>query len=1434
MVKKTEENSIIRSIIGMHTSALQLAVDYKDKERREVFITPSMFIETIASMKYLYAKAKRSIESKSQMFTTGVDKIVETQSFIDTLKESLEKKKPELLIKNEEIAALQIKLDAMEAELKPIYERVSAEEAIVNKEFQVADKLKKECEEELKEVNVILEEAKEAINTINTQDLYTVKSYNNPPAEVKMVMSAMCIILGRKPEVDKSGKQNYWPAAKLLLNEGTKLFQRLNGLTEKDLNQKSVDRVRKEYISLPMFDPVKIWNISRPASAFCKWVQAADKMEDAFRKVVPKREKMKEAEDKASKMKTELSLKQEELLKYQVKRDELKKQKNENEAEKIALEEEIKVTELRYDRAIVLIEALSEEKVSWEEKLEVMKGKFPHILGDCVMSAGVLVYLGPFSGRYRNIEIDKWMKIAEANKIVLSEKFSLEEAIGDAMEIRKWTIKGLPNDSISREKGLIVYKTTKVPLIIDPQTQANKWIKSIEKDRDLIVTRLEKDDFLKCLDKAITFGKPLLIESVPVDIDPVIYPVLTKQTFRDTGGCLSIKIGENVYDYNSAFKCFLTTKLSNPTFQPELTCKVAVVNFMITKEGLEDQLLELTVSKERPDLEESRIKIIEQNHNNSIKMEEIESEILNTLKNAEGNILDNEGAINTLKRSNILSQSIKERQRQAIINEALNEEARKVYRKLAFHGMLIFFCCQSLTIVNKTYEYSLAWYNKMYLRAVEQSEKSTFVDQRIDNIIDRLNYIIYSNVCRGLYEKDKTIFSMLLAITILRKEAKVNEAQLMYFVSPFDVVKFKDDKSRVEWISDSIWKKIKATEILEGKFMGLSDRISAHSELWETWFSSTKPDEAEVPEPFQEASDLERLILFKIFRPEVVIKNIKVFIQNSIGKEFVKSPTFEIEVSFNESTYSLPLIFLLPGINPLAALEDFAQKLEQQDVRKISLGQGQAPIAERAIEEAKFSGNWVILENCHLYPSWMPKLAQICEDLSDPQTSESKNISTFRLWLTTYPSDDFPLVILQNSIKMSNEPPEGLNTNVELSFRNNPIADVEGFFEGHPQPDIFKPLVYSLCLFHAIVQERRNFGPIGWNRLYEFSMSDLRVSLLNMFEFTRQNHQILPYKALYYMIGECNYGGRVTDYHDRVLLHTLLQDVLSPKIFYPGHRYSELEEFDVPPTDMPYEGYLEFISKLPQDPPPELYGLHNNALISRAIQETDSIASKVIEILAGASMTGSSSSGGAGAVADADDKVITPIVELKERVPEKFIEKMVNTKYPVMPEESMNTVLQQEVVRFNVLIATVHSTLAQLIDALRGNTVMSGELEEMLESITQKKIPKIWLRVSYPSNKSLASYIIDLASRVRFFNHWIDNGAPTLYWISGFFFTQSFLTGVLQNYARKYKISIDMLDFIFEFDNLVERDPYKLEQTISVKKFNLGSFRWMLHLWLVL
>ena len=127
----------------------------------------------------------------------------------------------------------------------------------------------------------------------------------------------------------------------------------------------------------------------------------------------------------------------------------------------------------------------------------------------------------------------------------------------------------------------------------------------------------------------------------------------------------------------------------------------------------------------------------------------------------------------------------------------------------------------------------------------------------------------------------------------------------------------------------------------------------------------------------------------------------------------------------------------------------------------------------------------------------------------------------------------------------------------------------------------------------------------------------------------------------------------------------------------------------------------------------------------------------------------------------------------------------------------MNTVLVQEAIRYNRLIAVYNQSLVDLQKALKGLVVMSGELEAMAESLYTNQVPKMWEKKAYPSLKPLAGWIDDLVARIKFVQGWIDGGKPPTYWISGFFFPQAFLTGTLQNYARKYVVSIDTVNFDF-------------------------------------
>lgn len=200
--------------------------------------------------------------------------------------------------------------------------------------------------------------------------------------------------------------------------------------------------------------------------------------------------------------------------------------------------------------------------------------------------------------------------------------------------------------------------------------------------------------------------------------------------------------------------------------------------------------------------------------------------------------------------------------------------------------------------------------------------------------------------------------------------------------------------------------------------------------------------------------------------------------------------------------------------------------------------------------------------------------------------------------------------------------------------------------------------------------------------------------------------------------------------------------------------------------------------------------MHENADITKDNQET-------MQLLDGLLSTQMQISQG-GAKGDADSMINELAESILKRLPSQFDIAHVSEKYPVLYMNSMNTVLRQELIRFNRLTEVIKQTLANLQKAIKGQVVMSQDLEEVFVSMSVNKVPAVWDKKSYPSLKPLGSYITDLVARIEFLQKWIDRDVPNVFWISGFFFTQSFLTGVLQNYARKHKIPIDHLDYEFE------------------------------------
>lgn len=290
--------------------------------------------------------------------------------------------------------------------------------------------------------------------------------------------------------------------------------------------------------------------------------------------------------------------------------------------------------------------------------------------------------------------------------------------------------------------------------------------------------------------------------------------------------------------------------------------------------------------------------------------------------------------------------------------------------------------------------------------------------------------------------------------------------------------------------------------------------------------------------------------------------------------------------------------------------------------------------------------------------------------------------------------------------------------------------------------------------------------------------------------FLNQYVQI-PYEAIAYLTGECNYGGRVTDAWDRRTIVTILKDFINEAVVMdPSYKFSKYDPIYTVPRRTEHREIVKHINEtIPNAPSPEIFGLHPNAGITRdlnfSILFVDTFNTTQVQ---------------ATSTRDDEEKMLIEIVaEISAQLPGNFDIEEVQKKFPIDYNESMNTVLVQEMERFNILLTEIRRSCKDVNEGILGKIVMTPELEQVTNALALRKIPISWMRKSYPSLKNVAAYIRDFVERLKFLQRWYEHDKPCSFWLSGFYFTQAFLTGAMQNYARKYKIPIDTLTFDFDF-----------------------------------
>eukprot|EP00929_Paragymnodinium_shiwhaense_P087545 TRINITY_DN476_c0_g3_i1.p1 TRINITY_DN476_c0_g3~~TRINITY_DN476_c0_g3_i1.p1 ORF type:complete len:2301 (-),score=755.59 TRINITY_DN476_c0_g3_i1:246-6980(-) len=1402
----------------IHQSVEVAALEVEKAVKRKIYITPTSFLELIGAFKKVLSLRRDAVGTLRNRLQKGLDALGQAAVAVATMEDELKAKQPVLAETKTKVAEMMVVITEDKKKAAVTKDSCQVVEAEAQKGAAEAQAIKADAEKDLAEALPALDVATKALKALKLANLQEIKVLQKPPGGVLLACEAVCVMFGLKPvkknDPAQPGKKidDWWETSqKILLADPKKLLDDLFEFDKDNIPEAVITRIQA-YIDREDFDPAAIKKASVACEALCMWARAMHKYHFVAKAVAPKRAMLAEAEASLDVTMRKLRGAQAELKAVEDKLAELESSFNEAVQKEKDLTAEMEMCVIKLANATKLIEGLGGEKGRWESTVGRLSAEYELLPGDSMIAAGMVSYSGAFTGEHREHFEKLWTETEDANGLSHAEGANLISVLGQPVVIQQWSVCGLPNDKISVENGIIIATARRWSLMIDPQRQANKYIKLYGKQASeggMSVCKLSDPGLLQSVELGIQFGKWILLENIGEALDPALEPVLQQQKIRD-GSSYVIKIGDKNVAYDEKFRFFMTTTLANPHYSPETSVKVTLLNFAITPDGLQDQMLGIVVQKEQPEMEEKKQELVKNNAAMSKQLKDIEDTILRLLA-ADGDILESKELIETLDYSKKTSAVINKAMEEAKVTEVEIDEVRKSYKAYAFRASLLFFCVGEMAVIDPMYQFSLQWFQQLAALGIDNAPAGENADQRLQNLIAYFTYSIYNSVCRGLFEKHKLLFSFSLTLKIMEGNDRLDMQELRFLLTgPTGEVKDGLPNPAKGWLTDKNWNEVLTVAQLP-VFKGFDQFFTQNTAKFQRLYDVPETDQEPLPGDWEEKlTPLQKMCFLRTIRADRITTAVLNFVKLEMGQKFVEPPVFDISISYEDSTKLSPLIFILsPGSDPVADMLQFADSKNMgSKLESISLGQGQGPKAARMIDQARQTGGWVLLCNCHLSISWLPSLEVICEQMNPEETDNA-----FRLWLTSMPTPAFPPLLLQNGVKMTNEPPKGLRANVLGSMAkcdDRMLQDCE-------KPEAYMKLVFAFCFFHAVCQDRRKFGPIGWNILYNFTPEDL-VTNRRQLKYFLDNYDEIPYKVLQFLGAKINYGGRVTDKKDKVLIETMIKIFICENVVAKGadYKFSPGGLFYCPNATSQDE-FLEYLRNLPIMTPPEVFGLHANCEITCAESESLVLLEDTLRCSGGGG-----GGGGGGDGADLTDELAQELVDL---TPEPFDLDLFEERFPTMYEESRNTVAKQEAFKYNRLINVLKVQLPLYRRASRGLVVMTDELEGVGIGLFLNAVPEGWHGVGFLSQKPLTSWYKDLNDRVAFFKEWYDKGHPISFWLSGLFFPQAFMTAVMQNFARKFKYPIDRVNFETEV-----HDEFKTDGADIKAPPEAGQYMWGMYL----
>ena len=1266
----TQREAVVSTLVYVHESvtAANAAMSAAHAGGKSSHVTPRHYLDFIKHYATLFTEQRATLEEQQRHLNTGLRKLTETSAEVMKLQAALQTKDVELREKrklaNDKLE--QIMVDQREAESKrDISLQIGAE--IEVQEGQIA-KRKEAVEGELMQAKPALEEAENAVRSIKKTDLDTVSRFPSPPAPVKFALEAVAVMLGESA--------NDWADLKKVIRKADFIKSVINFDVDL-LSDKVRAHLLKNYVNDPNFAYEVVMNASKACGPLVKWVTSTINFSRIKNSVAPLEAELKAVAQAAGQLKakqSELQLLREELG---ARIDQYKSEYALLIAEVERIKSEMGTVQTKVDRSMALLTNLGSERGRWQLDSASFQTQIATVVGDCLLSAAFLAYIGYFDQTSRAMLVEKWQDRLAICKVPNKANINLIEYLSTPSERLEWQANSLPVDDLATENAIMLKRFNRYPLLIDPSGQATGFLMRQYADRKILRTSFLDDAFLKHLESALRFGNALLVEDVE-NLDPILNSVLNREITK-TGGRVMINLGDKAIDYSPSFTIFLSTRDAGSRFAADLCSRVTLVNFSVTPSSLTLQCLSKILRAERKDVDSKRSDLLKLQGEFRVRLRNLEDSLLQALNAVKGNILENLEVIASLEKLKSEAAEVTQKMSES---DAVMDEVNAVsesFRPFATSCSSIYFSLEKLAEVHFLYEFSLPFFLQIVDRllfptpaqAIPEITAEHDPTKRLHLLTYNLFQMSYVRVRRALLNNDQAAFAMRLAQVALENvnlhgdEASCDPVELEFLTkgSTFGLGAKAASATEAVAAAPAELGLTRAQKVLLGElqklpaFAKLGAHMNAPANLlaWQQYVTGgTKAAVAHAPAA-EDGSDaaahaaaielellpptgweasgkaqpkyktiFHAMLVAKALRSDLVPQLAMLFVSAVFGPKFnaaLAAGTDLHKVVLEESNAHTPMLLVSrPGFDASSKVDSLAVTLNQQNsYQSMAMGAPESyEQADLAINTAIKKGTMLLLKNVHLSPAYLSTLEKRLHRLSSTANPN------FRLFMTAELSDKLPANLVRMSNMMIFEPPLGIKASLRRTFAALTPERV------NRAPAERGRLYFLLAWLHAIILERLRYTPVSWVKPFEFSETDQQCAMDAIDEWVdvtaagRANlpPNKMPWDALRSTLEQVIYGGRIDNAFDQARLRAFVHAIFTPRSY--ESNFALASHFDpktnafqpllVIPEATTYDGFRAWIEQMDDNSNPELLGLQPTAQLMLLMEQSAHVAEGLLTL----------------------------------------------------------------------------------------------------------------------------------------------------------------------------------------------------------------------------